>query len=121
MSNVNNATATSAETGENYTAFVRRQFRKSTFGMISVYTVLIIALVAILADVLANDKPIVCSLRGDIYSPVLREYGVTLGLTQWGQEFATADWRALPYDWAVWPPVPYAPRSTDKKDRKSVV
>ena len=70
MSNVNNATATSAETGENYTAFVRRQFRKSTFGMISVYTVLIIALVAILADVLANDKPIVCSLRGDIYSPV---------------------------------------------------
>lgn len=107
-------TSTAEETGENYTAFVRRQFRKSAFGMISVYTVLIIALVAILADVLANDKPIVCSLRGDIYSPVLREYGVTLGLTQWGQEFATADWRALPYDWAVWPPVPYAPRSTDK-------
>jgi hypothetical protein len=33
------------ETGENYTAFVKRQFRKSTFGMISVYTVLTIAVV----------------------------------------------------------------------------
>ena len=102
------------ESGETYGAFVRRQFRKSAFGMISVYTVLSIAVVAIFADVLANDKPIICSLRGKTYSPVLREYGVTLGLTQWGKEFATADWQALPYDWAVWPPVPYSPRSTDK-------
>jgi peptide/nickel transport system permease protein len=100
--------------GESYSAFVRRQFRKSAFGMISVWVVGVIAVIAILADVLANDKPIACSLRGELSFPVVKELGVSLGLTQWSAEFATADWKALPYDWAVFPPVPYAPGSTDK-------
>ncbi|MCX6141137.1 MAG: ABC transporter permease [Candidatus Kapabacteria bacterium] len=100
--------------GESYSAFVRRQFRKSTFGMISVWVVGIIAVIAIFADVLANDKPIVCSLRGELYFPVVREFGVTVGVSSWGAEFATADWKALPYDWAIYPPIPYSPGSTDK-------
>lgn len=108
------ASAAAVSEGESYGAFVQRQFRKSTFGMISVWVVVVIAIVAVLADVLANDKPIVCSIRNEVRFPVFVEYGVTMGLTQWGAEFATADWKTLPYDWAVWPPVPYAPNSTDK-------
>jgi len=100
--------------GESYGAFVRRQFRKSTFGMLSVWVVGVIAVVAILADVLANDKPLVCSLRGEISFPVVREFGVSLGIASWGAEFGTADWKSLPYDWAMMPPIPYAPGSTDK-------
>lgn len=100
--------------GESYTAFVRRQFKKSSFGMISVWTVVLISALAVFADFLANDKPLVCSIRGDLYFPVARDIGVGLGVSQWGAEFATADWKGLPYDWAVFPPIPYAPGSTDK-------
>jgi len=84
--------------GESYGAFVRRQFRKSAFGMISVSVVGVIAVVAIFADILANDKPIMCSLRGEVSFPVVKEIGVSLGVTQWNAEFATADWKSLPYD-----------------------
>ena len=101
--------------GESYGAFVRRQFRKNSFGMVSVWIVGIVAVIAIFADLLANDKPVVCSLRGEVYFPVVREMGVTFGIAQWGTEFATADWKALNYDWAVYPLVPYAPSSTDKQ------
>ncbi len=107
-------TQATATTGESYGAFVRRQFRKSTFGMISVWIVVTIAIVALLADVLANDKPIVCSIRGEISFPVFREMGVRLGVASWGAEFATADWKTLQYDWSVRPPVPYAPGTMDK-------
>lgn len=104
-----------AHEGESYGAFVRRQFRKSTFGMISVWIVSVVAVVALLADFLANDKPLVCSIRGEISFPALRGMGVDLGITSWGAEFATADWKTLPYDWAVHPPVPYAPGTMDKR------
>ena len=63
--------------GESYGAFVRRQFRKNSFGMVSVWIVGIVAVIAIFADLLANDKPVVCSLRGEVYFPVVREMGVT--------------------------------------------
>jgi peptide/nickel transport system permease protein len=106
--------APAAHDGESYGAFVRRQFRKSAFGMVSVWIVGVVTVVAVFADVLANDKPIVCSIRGEISFPVFREMGVTIGLTSWGGEFATADWKSLPYDWAVRPPVPYAPGTMDK-------
>ncbi len=104
-----------AHEGESYGAFVRRQFRKSTFGMISVWIVSVVAVVALLADFLANDKPLVCSIRGEISFPALRGMGVDLGITSWGAEFATADWKTLPYDWAVHPPVPFAPGTMDKR------
>ncbi|HLP28358.1 MAG TPA: ABC transporter permease [Candidatus Didemnitutus sp.] len=109
------STTVNPNEGESYGQFVRRQFKKNAFGMISIWIVGVIAVIAIFADVLANDKPIVCSLRGDTYFPVAREIGVTFGVAQWGAEFATADWKSLPYDWAVYPPIPYAPGSTDKR------
>lgn len=101
-------------TGESYGAFVRRQFRKSTFGMISLWLVGIIVAIAVFADVLANDKPIVASYNDEILFPIARQYAVDLGWSTWGAEFATVDWRELDYGWAVFPPVPYGPGTTDK-------
>lgn len=99
---------------ESYWQFVRRQFRKSTFGVASVWAVAILAFVAIFADLIANDKPIACQYKGATYFPAVKQYGVNLGLARWDREFATADWKRLPYDWAVFPPVPYAAETTDR-------
>lgn len=109
-----NTTISQDHTGESYGAFVRRQFRKSTFGMISLWLVGIIVAIAVFADVLANDKPIVASYNDEILFPIARQYAVDLGWSTWGAEFATVDWRELDYEWAVFPPVPYGPGTTDK-------
>lgn len=103
-----------AHVSESYSQFVRRQFRKNTLGVISGYIVAVLAGIAIFADVLANDKPIVASYNGSVIFPVFREYGVDLGLTQWDKEFTSVDWKTVPFDWAVFPIVPYAPSTTDK-------
>jgi len=100
--------------GESYSAFVRRQFRKSTFGMISVWIVVSISAVALFADFLANDKPLAASHQGRLILPVFKQYAVDLGWAEWGKDFVTIDWKELDYDWAVFPPVPYAPGTTDK-------
>lgn len=100
--------------GESYSAFVRRQFRKSTFGMISIWVVAAIVAVALFADFLANDKPLVASHKNQVIMPVLKQYAVDLGWAEWGKDYVTIDWKELDYDWAVFPPVPYAPGTTDK-------
>ncbi|MCU0330021.1 MAG: ABC transporter permease [Candidatus Kapabacteria bacterium] len=98
---------------ETYGQFVRRQFRKHTLGVVSLWLVALLAGVAVFADFLANDKPIVCSLHGTWYAPVLKEYVVDAGLGQWDPAVLNADWKSLPYDWAVFPPVPYLPSTTN--------
>ncbi|MCS7176577.1 MAG: ABC transporter permease [Candidatus Kapabacteria bacterium] len=100
------------EQGESYGRMVWRQFRKNTLGMVSLYFVGALAAVAIFADFLANDVPIVALYRGQLWFPVLQQYAVQLGVViQGGGELI--DWRTAQYDWALWPPVPYRPETTD--------
>ncbi len=100
------------EQGESYWRMVWLQFRKNPLGVASLWFVLALAVVALFADFLANDRPLVASVRGQLLVPVLHHYAVALGLASWG-EWGRVDWRTLPYDWVVWPPVPYRPETTD--------
>lgn len=104
----------STQEGESYSQFVRRQFRKSTFGVISIYIVGVLFGIALFADVIANDKPIIASYKGSIIMPVFREYAVNMGMARWDAEFVSAEWKTLAYDWSVFPPIPYSPSTTDK-------
>jgi peptide/nickel transport system permease protein len=117
------SSAESTARHESYGAYVRRQFRKHTLGVISLYTVLTLGVVAILADVLANDKPLAASVNGSVTFPVFKSYGVSLGITKWTTEEGQRDWQQTTYDWVVFPPVPYAMTTVDKsaikeKDRR---
>lgn len=117
------SSAESTARHESYGAYVRRQFRKHTLGVISLYTVLTLGVVAILADVLANDKPLAASVNGSVTFPVFKSYGVSFGITKWTTEEGQRDWQQTTYDWVVFPPVPYAMTTVDKsaikeKDRR---
>lgn len=76
----------------------------------------LLALIALLADFLAEEKPIVASYEGTTYFPVLRQYAVDLEFTGWPEPIRNAQWAELEYDWAVWPLVPYLPRNPDLKN-----
>ncbi len=99
---------------ESYGAYVRRQFSKHRLGVWSVYTVAFLAVIAILADFLANDKPIAASYNGRVIFPVVKSYSVALGIQRWDPDEQEIDWQSASYSWVLRTPVPYSMTSVDK-------
>ncbi len=98
---------------QSYWSLVRRQYKKNSLAMMGLYFICFMFFIAIFADFLANDKPIVCKYKGEVLVPVVRDYLVGLGVGSYSRELANADWKALNYDWKVFPPIPYTGNGTD--------
>ncbi len=98
---------------ESYWAIVRKQFRKNRIAVWSLRVVYFFVLIALLADFLANEKPIACKYEGNVYFPVFKEYAVDLGISDWQKDFLNVSWKDLEYEWAVWPLTPYLPKNID--------
>lgn len=101
---------------QDYWSYVKRQFRKNKRAVYSAWFVGFMAFVAIFADFLANDKPIVCSYQSQIYFPILKEYIVKADLGKWPKELININWRDAEFDWAIRPPIPYSPTSQDAQN-----
>ena len=99
---------------------VKKQFKKNRVAVWSLRFIFLLIIIAVLADVLANEKPLACKYRGETYFPVFREYLVDLGIAEWPQEFQNAEWKDLEYEWSVFPPVPYLPKNLDANNSQSV-
>lgn len=99
--------------GQSYWSLVKHQYRKNKFAVIAMYIVLVMAFIAIFADFLANDKPIIASYNGTTYFPVIKDYMVDIGLSKWPSDLVLADWHDLKLDWAVWTPIRYESRDQD--------
>lgn len=69
--------------------------------------------VALLADLLANEKPIFCTYEGEHYFPALSAYTVALGWSRWPEDFHRKDWHELRFDRVLRAPVPYGPGYLD--------
>lgn len=74
-----------------------------------------LVLVALLADFLANDRPLIASVDGDVRFPVAHDYGVALGVVA-PYVPRVRNWYRQETGWALWPPVPYAAGRTDVKN-----
>ncbi len=100
---------------ERYAARVWREFRRSRSAYGSLCLVVLLAVVALAADLVANDKPHYMELDGEVYFPTLIDYGVALGLRRWPEPLLNADFRRLAAraDAVVWAPIPYSPTRVD--------
>lgn len=98
----------------------KKQFRKNKLAVYSLHFVSAMFFIALLADFIANEKPLACGYKGNIYIPVLRSYFVDAGFSKWETEFINVDWQKLQYDWVLFPPVPYLPKNIDEKNMHSV-
>lgn len=105
---------------ESFIAYTARQFSGRRVAVMSAYVIIVFAFIALFADFLANEKPIVCKYKGEIYFPVLKEYVVDLGLGSYSKVFSNADWKNLDYDFVMWAPVPYLPQNQDTANTHSV-
>jgi peptide/nickel transport system permease protein len=91
------------------------KFRNNRVALPAIAGIVALFAIALAADVIANDKPLVMKYEGKIYFPVLKDYAVRLGISRWDphfqnvvfKDFARANFRRG--DWAQFPPIPYSP------------
>lgn len=98
---------------QSFKAYVIRQFKKNKLAVVSLWILFFLVLVAVFADVIANEKPIVCKYKGQTMFPILKGYAVNLGLSKWDKELSNVKWSELEYDMVVFPPIPYLPTNID--------
>lgn len=101
------------ELDQGYWSYVKRQFKKNKRALFSLYVIAFLVFIAIFADFIANEKPLVAKYQGTTYFPVLKDYGVSLGLTSWPKELQAVSWKDLEYDFVIFPPIPYLPKNQD--------
>src|SRR5574337_467667 len=88
------------------------QFRANRRGFYSLWIFLTLLVLALGADVIANDKPLVMKFDGHYYFPVFVQYPETT----FGGDFETeADYRdpftadaLAKKGWALWPPIRFS-------------
>jgi len=105
--------AAHASGGAGLWSSVWRQFRRNRIALIGYWVVLFLALVALGADFLANDRPLYLHYRGNTHFPILRGYLVGMGLAQWPADLLNVDYKKLEGATAIFPPVPYRQTNID--------
>lgn len=105
---------------QSFWANVKKQFKKNRLAVYSLRFIYVLVFIALFADFIANEKPIVAKYNGTLYFPVLKSYAVDLGLSNWPEELQNIVWQDLEYDWAMFPPVPYLPKNIDYDNTQSV-
>ena len=93
-----------------------RNFRANKRGRVSLWLFAILFLVTLFAELVANDRPIIASYKGELLLPAY----ITYPESKFGGFLATPDYRD-PFiadeisanGWAIWPPVRFADRTSD--------
>jgi microcin C transport system permease protein len=91
-------------------------FKANRRGYVSAIIFLVLFITSLFAEFIANDRPLLVSYDGGIYSPVLKDYPETT----FGGTFTTATDYTDPYvqnliaekGWSIWPPIPFNYRTT---------
>lgn len=96
---------------------VAQRFRKRPYAVFAFRTVIFVAVLALLADFIAYDKPYTCVYQGTRYYPILGDYASKVGLYNWQSDLINADWSELELESSLWPPVRHAPQYTDPDNR----
>ncbi|MBK8566012.1 MAG: ABC transporter permease [Saprospiraceae bacterium] len=97
---------------------VWRRFRKGRTARWSWRVLVAMGFVALLADFIANEKPLYCKLGASNYFPAFKQYAVDLGLAKWDSVFLQKSWDEHNYEAAIFPPIPYSSTTLDLKNTR---
>ncbi|WP_173934575.1 ABC transporter permease [Chelativorans sp. Marseille-P2723] len=95
-----------------------QNFKSNRRGYWSLWIFLILFVLTLFAEFIANDKPIVASYKGEILFPVLVHYpeekfGGFLAITDYRDPFIQEEIEAN--GWMIWPPVRYSYRTVNSE------
>ncbi|HEX2901385.1 MAG TPA: ABC transporter permease [Bacteroidia bacterium] len=94
------------------------RFQKRGLNRIAFRFVLFLVAVAVFADFISYNKPLVCKRDGTVYFPVVADYLASWGLYRWDKDLINEDWHVIDYEWAFWPPVRYLPADIDYQNQR---
>ena len=63
---------------QSYWANVKKQFKKNKTAVYSLKFILALVVIAVFADLIANEKPLIAKYKGEIYFPVFKSYSVDI-------------------------------------------
>jgi peptide/nickel transport system permease protein len=92
---------------------VWRHFKRNILAVIGLWIALALMLVALLADVLANDTPYYMVYQGTRSFPLLQSGLHSLGIATLPPELRHIDFTQLPAEHVIFPPIPYRPNRID--------
>lgn len=90
--------------------------KQSRAGRLSLAYLYIFLFIGITADFVANERPIYAVLEGKVYFPIFRQYGAWMGLHSEEGRFVLEGWKDQSFDRVVFPLIPYAPETIDRKN-----
>ncbi|TWG92339.1 microcin C transport system permease protein [Mesorhizobium sp. J18] len=95
-----------------------RNFKANRRGYWSLWVFLVLFVLSLFAEFLANDKPIVASYRGELLFPVLIDYpeqkfGGFLAVTDYRDPVIQDEIEAN--GWMIWPPIRYSYRTVNNE------
>lgn len=108
-----------------YSALVARQFRRNKLAMFGLWTLIVLIVIALGADFIANDRPLLIKYEERISSPVLIGYLADLGIMKWPAEFRNKKFKLLVemddklpepdrnISWVFFTIIPYSPNDYD--------
>jgi peptide/nickel transport system permease protein len=96
------------------------QFKKNRLAYYSLWFLIFLSLIAIFADFLAYNKPIIAQYKEQIYFPIFYDYADALGIYKWDNELRQLNWKEAELKFAIWPLVRYAPEEIDLRNAQSV-
>ena len=93
-----------------------KNFKANRRGYWSLWIFLVLFVLSLFAEFIANDKPIIASYRGEILFPVLVDYpeekfGGFLAVTDYRDPFIQEEINTN--GWMVWPPIRYSYRTVN--------
>ncbi|MEM8524926.1 MAG: ABC transporter permease [Bacteroidota bacterium] len=108
-------------THQSYWSIVRANFRKNRLAVWSLRILFFLLFVAVFADFIANDKPLICKIEGKWQMPIFKQYAIDVGLDGYTSDFRTRRWLDFEqYDFYIHPLISYSSSYQDRKNRKLV-
>jgi microcin C transport system permease protein len=94
-----------------------RNFKANRRGYWSLWIFLVLFVLSLFAEVIANDKPIIAGYKGEVLFPVFVDYpeskfGGFLAVTDYKDPIILQELREN--GWAIWPPISYSYDSINK-------
>lgn len=104
-----------SDSSESSGARVWRELRRRKRAVFGLWFIGALAALALVADLVANDKPYYMKLDGESYYPIAIDYGVWLGLRQWPPALMNQRFDALARraEVGIFPPIPYDATAPD--------
>ncbi|MDQ3072862.1 MAG: ABC transporter permease [Bacteroidota bacterium] len=100
---------------------VWKQYKKHKAGLAAIYILAALIIIALFADVIANDQPLYARYRGQNLYPAFSSGTLITTNPKTGKneklQYDITDWRALKLDGVLWAPIPYSPGRSDPYNR----